>query len=138
VNASPSASAGGDLPSSTRLALARGRDLYEAGRFFDAHEAWEEAWVAETGDVRLLLQGLIQVAAGMVKALRDERPAGAARLFEAALEKLERLPDGLAGVAVSRFRAELRQAAGAARRWRDGGPPALRAPRLVFVARASP
>jgi uncharacterized protein len=117
-----------DVRPSTREALLRGRVLYDAGRFFDAHEVWEEAWLAERGEVRALLQGLIQVAAGYVKGLRDLRPAGSVKLFEAALAKLEPLPDGLAGVALDRFRADLASAAEAARRWRDGAAAGLEAP----------
>jgi predicted metal-dependent hydrolase len=66
----------------------RGRLLFNAGRFFEAHEAWEGAWRAESGTVRLLLQGLIQVAAGYHKAFGQEQPGGCVRLLEAGLEKL--------------------------------------------------
>jgi predicted metal-dependent hydrolase len=117
-----------ELAATTREALLQGRLLYQAGRFFEAHEAWEEAWLVEQGEVRALLQGLIQVAAGFVKGLRDRRPAGAVRLFEAALARLEPLPDGLAGVALDRFRVDLLAAAAAARRWRDGECASLDAP----------
>jgi predicted metal-dependent hydrolase len=117
-----------ELRPSTREALLRGRVLYDAGRFFEAHEVWEEAWLVERGDVRALLQVLIQVAAGYVKGLRDGRPAGSVKLFEAALARLEALPDRLAGVELARFRGELGAAAEAARRWRDGATSRLEAP----------
>jgi hypothetical protein len=51
---------------STHFAL--GRQEFDAGRWWEAHEAWEEAWVAmkarqaEPKDI-LLMQGLIQCAA---------------------------------------------------------------------------
>jgi len=109
-----------ELRPATQLALLRGRELYLAGRYFEAHEVWEEAWLEESGDVRVLLQALIQVAAGFVKALRDARPSGALKLFDAALEKLSPLPDGLAGLALAPLRRDLVNAADAARRWRDG------------------
>lgn len=123
---------GGELLPGTRLALARGRELYTAGRHFEAHEAWEEAWVAESGDARRLLHGLILVAAGLVKAFRDGRPAGAVKHLEAASERLASLPGAFAGVRLGEFRAELAGALKAARRWRDGeGALAdLRAPNL--------
>jgi predicted metal-dependent hydrolase len=117
-----------ELRPSTREALLRGSLLYEAGEFFEAHEVWEEAWLVERGEVRALLQALIQVAAGYVKAVRDRRPAGSVRLFEAALARLEPLPEGLAGVELARFRRELAAAAEAARRWRDGEVPGLDGP----------
>ena len=47
----------------------RGRDLYEAGPHWHAHEAWEELWL-RTADLNEanLLRAVIQVAAAMVKA----------------------------------------------------------------------
>jgi predicted metal-dependent hydrolase len=125
-----------DLRPETRSALARGRVLYLAGRYFEAHEAWEEAWRVETGQVRALLQGLIQVAAGFVKGLRDARPAGAVKLFEAAEQRLSQFPEVFAGVALGPFRAELATATEAARRWRDGQARRLEAgaPRLDFIS----
>jgi len=55
---------------------------FNAQEFWEAHEAWEEIWIAEGGDLRLFYQGLIQVAAafhhhgnqnwqGMQKLMRD-------------------------------------------------------------------
>jgi uncharacterized protein len=127
-----------DLRPATRLALVRGRELYLAGHYFEAHEIWEEAWLEESGDVRVLLQALIQMAAGFVKGLRDARPAGSVKLFDAALEKLAPLPDGFAGVRLERLRLDLVAAAEAARRWRDGAASRLEArpPRLDLDERA--
>jgi predicted metal-dependent hydrolase len=124
-----------DLRPETRNALARGRVLYLAGRYFEAHEAWEEAWRVETGPVRSLLQGLIQVAAGFVKAVRDARPAGTVKLFESAAERLSPFPEVFAGLALGRFRADLAAATEAARRWRDGSARKFvaGAPRLDLV-----
>jgi predicted metal-dependent hydrolase len=51
--------------------LERGRKLFNSGLYFEAHEAWEDAWRVETGPVRLMLHGLIQVAAGLHKAVRQ-------------------------------------------------------------------
>jgi len=85
----------------------------------------------------VLLQALIQVAAGFVKGLRDARPAGAVKHFDAALEKLSPLPDGLAGVALAPLRHDLVTAADAARRWRDGAVSRLEArpPRIELEER---
>ena len=71
----------------TRERLERGRQLFNAGRYFEAHEAWEEAWLVEKGDARVLLQGLIQVAAGCHKAGQGSA-SGCARLLGAGHEKL--------------------------------------------------
>ena len=104
----------------TELALERGRLLHNAARYFDAHEAWEDAWIDEEGEARLLLQGLIQVTAGYHKALVDRRPAGSARLLAAGLEKLAPFPDGFAGLALASFRDRVEQSLTEVRAWNEG------------------
>lgn len=57
------------------------------GRYFEAHEVWEEVWHRERGESRKALQGLIQIAAGLHKAgLGQSR--GCVRLLGAGLAKL--------------------------------------------------
>ena len=73
----------------------RGRDLFNHGRFFDAHEAWETLWLHAHGPRRLFLQGLIQIAAGCHKAYERGDKRGCAALVGAGLEKISR--DGLPG-----------------------------------------
>jgi predicted metal-dependent hydrolase len=55
-------------------ALRRGAELFDAGRFFEAHEAWEAEWKScERGTaVCNLLQGLIQCAAAGLKLQHGE------------------------------------------------------------------
>lgn len=77
------------LPDDARGAAVReGLRLYAAGEAFDAHEAWEPAWMG-TDDLgeRALLQGLIKLAAADVHGQRAN-PAGVARNLEGALERL--------------------------------------------------
>jgi uncharacterized protein len=117
----------------TKLALERGRTLFNQRRFFEAHEAWEDAWLHEEGELRLLLQGLIQVAAGYVKAFRDLKPAGSTRLLGGGLAKLAGLPDGLAGLSLGEFRDRVGRSLTEVRRWAAGERPGLDralAPRL--------
>jgi predicted metal-dependent hydrolase len=68
----------------------RGRDLFNRGRFFDAHEAWEKLWLRAHGARRLFLQGLIQIAAGCHKAYERGDRRGCAALVSAGLEKISR------------------------------------------------
>jgi hypothetical protein len=66
-----------------------GVDLYNHGYPWEAHEAWEGPWrlgVPRSLE-RLYLQGLIQCAAAVVKALAGQ-PAGVATLSETALDIL--------------------------------------------------
>jgi hypothetical protein len=68
--------------------LERGAQLFDAGAYWDAHEVWESRWrVSEDADERLLLQGLIQIAAALHKLIADA-PLPAARLFSKGIAKL--------------------------------------------------
>lgn len=90
-------------------ALLRGVELYTAGRYWDAHEAWEGPWRAE-GDPyrRTFLQGLIQAAAAMHKLLVMHNPQSAAHLLARALEKLAPYEDGHEAIALDAFRSAAR------------------------------
>ena len=77
-------------PSSFRLhpsSLVAGIELFNAQKYWHAHEAWEGAWLASEGDLRTFLQGLIQMAAAYHHVQRGN-VRGALRLFDAALSKL--------------------------------------------------
>jgi uncharacterized protein len=72
----------------------RGFRLFNAGYYWEAHEAWEALWHAHgrRGPTADLLKGLIRLAAAGVK-VRERQPRGAlihaseaARLFEAVTE----------------------------------------------------
>jgi uncharacterized protein len=104
----------------TAAALRRGAALFDEGRFWEAHEAWEEAWLEEDGDVRLFLQGLIQVAAGYHKATVQLQPNGCVKLLRSGLDKLEPLPPEFLGVSLGRFLPEVMRTLALAHRWRSG------------------
>ena len=77
------------LPTEARAKAVRaGFRHYEGGQPFEAHEAWEPAWMG-TDDLaeRALVQGLIKVAAAEVHGRRGNA-AGVARNLEGALERL--------------------------------------------------
>ena len=77
------------LPADDRARAVRaGFRHYEAGEPFEAHEAWEPAWMG-TDDLaeRALVQGLIKVAAAEVHGGRGNA-AGVARNLEGALDRL--------------------------------------------------
>jgi predicted metal-dependent hydrolase len=105
----------------TPARLERGRALFNARLFWEAHEAWEEAWMEEDGDARLFLQGLIQVAAGYYKAFVQEQPVGCVKLLGTGLEKLRPLDAGFGGIALSVFVADVERTLVAARAWQAGG-----------------
>ena len=111
-----------ELREETRAALAEGRRLFNAGRFFEAHEAWEAAWLREQEHpwVRTLLQGLIQVAAAFHQALDRRNASGCARLLAAGGTRLETLPDSCAGLALASLRKAVSNALAKARAWEEG------------------
>ena len=109
----------------TPAALRRGAALFDQGRFWDAHEAWEEAWLEEDGDVRLFLQGLIQVAAGYHKAAVQLQPNGCVKLLRSGLDKLEPLPPVFLGVALGELLPQVRRTLAEARRWQSGELPSF-------------
>jgi predicted metal-dependent hydrolase len=83
-------------------AFARGARLFDAGAFFDAHEAWEERWLVETDErTRRVLQGLIQIAAAFHKLIVIGSADSAARLLAKGLAKIDESPDALAWMSVA-------------------------------------
>jgi hypothetical protein len=93
-------------------AFARGASHFDAGRFFDAHEVWEERWLVLTdGPDRILLQGLIQIAAGFHKLLSAGSKEAASRLLAKGLGKLEQCPDLVAEKGIGPFCDDVRTCA---------------------------
>jgi predicted metal-dependent hydrolase len=89
--------------------LDRADELAGAGRFFDAHEELELAWKAADGDAKILLQGLIQIAAGLHRlGLHPEKTGGAFYLLDRGLEKVRRTRALLAEETVDGFENRVR------------------------------
>jgi hypothetical protein len=68
-----------------------GIDLYNAGEYHAAHDAWEERWMGPVdADEKLFLQAMIQSAVAFHH-LQIGRPGAARRMYMAAKEKFARL-----------------------------------------------
>jgi uncharacterized protein len=67
--------------------LLQGIDLFNHRKFFECHEALEEAWLEAAGGEKTFLQGLIQVTVALHH-LGNRNQAGARRLLVAGIEKL--------------------------------------------------
>src|SRR5438477_11994663 len=80
------------LPLTKRLEP--GRTVFDEGRFFEAHELWEAVWRDLESEERRLVQGLIQIAAGLHHRERG-RSGPATRLLTKGLEKLSRCAPAL-------------------------------------------
>ena len=68
-----------------------GIDLYNAGEYHAAHDAWEERWMGPVApDEKLFLQAMIQSAVAFHH-LQIGRPGAARRMYLMAKEKFDRL-----------------------------------------------
>ncbi len=86
----------------------RGVDLFNARKFWEAHEAWEELWLAAESDLVQFLQGLIQLAAAYHHVQRGTLRGGV-RLFDAALGRLAAFPLRFCGLDRSEAEASARR-----------------------------
>ena len=109
------------------MSLERGIELFNAGRYWDAHEAWEEAWMPDRRGVDSgFFKGLIQVAAGCLHYGRHNR-RGAVNKWRSGCDYLRAYPAAHRRVALAPLVAEvdaLREALEA------GGWPELTMPRI--------
>jgi uncharacterized protein len=87
--------------------FAEGIELFNAGRFFECHEAWEAVWLRSQGQEKLFYQGLIQAAVAILHAERGNRE-GALSLCDKAMLKLDPLPNVHMGLAIDELRSAVR------------------------------
>ncbi len=67
--------------------LRRGVEAFNAGDYLTAHEIWEALWNDSVDAERSLLQGLVQIAAGYLKA-ESGISGGAKRLLARGVDRL--------------------------------------------------
>lgn len=85
----------------------QGIDLFNEGKFFECHEAWEEVWKRSQGEAKLFYQGIIQAAVAILHAQRGNLN-GAASMYAKASSKLDHLPSQHMGLALGELRDSLR------------------------------
>jgi predicted metal-dependent hydrolase len=88
----------------SELAL-KGIARFNEGAYFEAHEELELAWGAETGPVRELYRGILQVAVAYLQITRCNY-RGALKMFLRLRQWLDPLPDECLGVNVAQLRTE--------------------------------
>ncbi|GAA5534508.1 DUF309 domain-containing protein [Deinococcus aluminii] len=88
-----------------REELRAGAALFDAGEWWEAHEAWEGPWSRATGDERHFVQALILLAAALHK--RWHHGSLTHRNYHKAERYLDRLPAEYGGVNLGRLRAEV-------------------------------
>ena len=105
--------------------VAEAVELFNAGRYFEAHEVLERLWLGADGLDRELYQGVLQVAVGLHHEARGN-PKGSASMLAKGVSRLTPLaPLGL-GVDVARLLDDVRAFQAAA-------PDARRAPKLHLL-----
>jgi predicted metal-dependent hydrolase len=80
-----------------------GIELFNAGRFFDSHEELELAWREETGEIRDLYRGILQVAVTYLHITRGNYD-GAVKVYGRSLKWTQGWNVVCRGVNVGKFR----------------------------------
>jgi hypothetical protein len=97
------------LTDEDRADLAVGLALFNAGEYWESHEAWEKIWKRHAAEPwRYFVQGLIQAAAAHHQLRRNIRH-GVIKHLRNALVKLDEAPADFAELNVERFRAYLHE-----------------------------
>lgn len=84
-----------------------GIEHFNARRYFEAHEVWEEVWLRSTGDTKLFYQMLIQAAVGLHHYERGNARGGRG-MFKAVTDKLQRLPAVFMSLSLADFSKQYR------------------------------
>jgi hypothetical protein len=101
--------------------------LFDGKLFFEAHELLESEWLAAEGDLKIFLQGLIQVAVGCQHHANGNL-RGARSLLAEGNEKLRRFRPAVHGVELDEFCAAIDRVL---RQLDTGADLAIEMPRLV-------
>jgi predicted metal-dependent hydrolase len=115
--------------------LRQGIHQFNEGRFFEAHESWEEVWLNSPEPERTFLQGIIQIAAAFHHYGRGNT-RGARSLLEAGGRRLAHLPDTYHGLVLDPLRSSAREWACALAEGRDPGP--ARLPQILIAEPSGP
>lgn len=82
-----------------------GLRLFNAGEFFEAHEELETAWREETGEIRDLYRGILQVAVTYLHITRGNYD-GAVKVYGRSLKWTRDWGDVCRGINVKKFRED--------------------------------
>lgn len=84
---------------------AEGLRLFNAGRYFEAHEALEEAWKEEEGSVRDLYRGILQIAVVYLH-IKRRNYSGAVKVYGRSQKWLKDWPEVCRGIEVGKLRRD--------------------------------
>jgi len=88
--------------------LGQGINFFNAGRYFEAHEAWEDLWREAHGPERVFYQGLVQAAVGMHHLHRGNLNGARAQLAKS-VAKLAEYPSCFCQIRNQKLVDDLRQ-----------------------------
>jgi predicted metal-dependent hydrolase len=97
---------GSDGSAPLHPAAQRGLELFNQREYYSAHEAFEQAWRAERGEIRALYQGLLQTALIYLYITLNNYD-GATRLYERCQRHLAPWPATCCGLDVGALRLSL-------------------------------
>ena len=80
----------------------KGIEEFNRGEFFECHESLEEAWMQESGRVRYLYQGILQVGVGFYH-LQNGNWRGATGLLRNGTSRLKEFEPATLGVDVAKL-----------------------------------
>jgi hypothetical protein len=118
-----------------------GVQLFNGGKFWNSHEAWEQVWRRHDEDERLFLQGIIQLAAAYHQLIGRKSFKGMMNNFDKAYAKLETFRPEFLGVQVDPLLEAIRSAKEEALRLGDrdlGEFDANTIPKMIFRKPTNP
>jgi hypothetical protein len=86
-----------------------GLELFNMGRYWEAHEALEAAWRAETGPIRELYRGVLQAGVVYLHITRRNY-AGAMKVYKRSQKWLTLWPGICRGIAIGQLQKDLQRA----------------------------
>ena len=90
-------------PEQRQRLILEGLELFNAGRYYDCHEAWETVWRSTTPEPRDLWRGLIQVAVAFYHLRVRKRPDVALRVLRKGRRRVEPFAPSAAGLEVDQL-----------------------------------
>ena len=84
---------------------AKGLRLFNASEYFEAHEALEDAWNAEKGQIRELYRGILQIAVVYLHVTRRNYN-GAIKVYERSQRWIKNWPELCRGIYVGELRKD--------------------------------
>jgi predicted metal-dependent hydrolase len=93
----------------------RGLELFNARKYWLAHEALEEAWKEEPGEIRHLYRGILQVGVTYLHVERGNY-VGAMKVYRRSRRWLDPFPGRCRGVDLDRLRLDLERVMAEVRR----------------------